>query len=251
MEMQRFSSPVYTPSDQQALRDASTHTHTNHAGLPFDRSGEATTSAHGHSQPVLLDYKEFNRLYLKLGTRGIKSRPMRLKLHGWEVSHMSRGLVLYTHTTSLTTYISQPAVAYLLTRIPQAKGKVVTPRVLVDMVHVSALTGLMENVIFKFAPRGSTLTVDVPVVIKGEDLCPGLKAGGYLDEIYKFARLRVPGDRVPPYVVADVSQLNIGESVRFNTLQLPRGCALDPDSYGNTNKTSLRHAVVKVQKSKA
>lgn len=239
-------------------------THVTLPGLPYDRAGEATTSAQGHSEPILLSYNEFNRVFLKLGVRGIKSRAMRVRVHGWEVRSGFQGSHSYSLLrpcpSSILNTLSpgkgiciNNGLLFFSFSFPQSQknGQVLSPRVLVDAVHVSALTGKLERVLFKFAPRAAVLTVDVPVVLRGESECPGLKAGGYLDEIYKFARLRVPGDRIPPYVVADLASLSIGESVRFNTLLLPEGCVLDPETYGRSNKVNERHAVVKLQKAKA
>lgn len=38
-------------------------------------------------------------------------------------------------------------------------------------------TGKVMNMVFVWAEEGSTLEVDVPIVFKGEDSCPGLKKG--------------------------------------------------------------------------
>lgn len=49
------------------------------------------------------------------------------------------------------------------------------------------------NLVFVWAEEGSELKVDVPVVFKGEDVCPGLKKGnqgffcfGYLEFLDYF-----------------------------------------------------------------
>lgn len=41
------------------------------------------------------------------------------------------------------------------------------------------MTGKILNLVFVWAEEGSQLKVDVPVVFKGEDVCPGLKKGNF------------------------------------------------------------------------
>ncbi|ONH96568.1 hypothetical protein PRUPE_7G137800 [Prunus persica] len=45
-------------------------------------------------------------------------------------------------------------------------------------IHRDEESGKILNLVFVWADEGSQLKVDVPVVFKGEDVCPGLKKGG-------------------------------------------------------------------------
>lgn len=84
----------------------------------------------------------------------------------------------------------------------------------------------------------------------GEEACPGLKAGGFLREVWKFATVQCLGKDIPPYVVADISGLELGQSLSFRDLRLPEGSILDPDTYGTSNKTNPGHAVLRIAQSK-
>lgn len=44
-------------------------------------------------------------------------------------------------------------------------------------IHRDEESGNILNLVFVWAEDGMNLKVDVPVVIKGEDVCPGLKKG--------------------------------------------------------------------------
>ncbi|GFS29993.1 ribosomal protein L25/Gln-tRNA synthetase, anti-codon-binding domain-containing protein [Actinidia rufa] len=44
-------------------------------------------------------------------------------------------------------------------------------------IHRDEETGKILNLVFVWADEGTELKVDVPVVFKGEDVCPGLKKG--------------------------------------------------------------------------
>ncbi|KAH7511545.1 hypothetical protein JRO89_XSUnG0191600 [Xanthoceras sorbifolium] len=50
-------------------------------------------------------------------------------------------------------------------------------KVLPVKVHSNEATGSVYNLVFVWADDGTELKVDVPVVFKGEDNCPGLKKG--------------------------------------------------------------------------
>ncbi|KAG2724523.1 hypothetical protein I3760_01G021600 [Carya illinoinensis] len=44
-------------------------------------------------------------------------------------------------------------------------------------IHRNEETGKILNLVFVWAEEGSELNVEVPIVFKGEDVCPGLKKG--------------------------------------------------------------------------
>lgn len=44
-------------------------------------------------------------------------------------------------------------------------------------IHKDENTGKILNLVFAWADEGKDLRVDVPIVLKGEDICPGLKKG--------------------------------------------------------------------------
>lgn len=46
-------------------------------------------------------------------------------------------------------------------------------------MHRDPETGKLLNLVFVWADEGMLLKIDVPVVFKGEDVCPGLKKGLY------------------------------------------------------------------------
>lgn len=83
-------------------------------------------------------------------------------------------------------------------------------------VHRNPETGKILNLVFVWADSRSDLTVDVPVVFKGEDLCPGLKKGGYLNWIRTSLKYLCPADQIPPKIVVDLSNLDIEDKVSMH-----------------------------------
>lgn len=67
------------------------------------------------------------------------------------------------------------------------------------------------------------LAVDVVVDFINEDKCPGLKAGGVLNVVRHEVELRCSPDNIPEVLVADLSGLDIGDSLHISAITLPEG----------------------------
>ncbi|KAK9079916.1 hypothetical protein SSX86_001590 [Deinandra increscens subsp. villosa] len=80
-------------------------------------------------------------------------------------------------------------------------------------VHRDTETGKLLNLVFVWADEGTTLKVDVPVVFKGEDVCPGLKKGGMLNKIRASLKYKCPSEHIPQKIEVDISNLDIGDRV--------------------------------------
>ncbi|XXG68934.1 hypothetical protein AAC387_Pa06g1916 [Persea americana] len=80
-------------------------------------------------------------------------------------------------------------------------------------VHTNPETGQILNLVFVWADGDSELNVDVPLVFKGEDVCPGLKKGGYLNSIRTSLKYLCPVEHIPPKIEVDLSNLDIGDKV--------------------------------------
>ncbi|KAL6273764.1 hypothetical protein ACE6H2_024456 [Prunus campanulata] len=81
------------------------------------------------------------------------------------------------------------------------------------LIHRDEESGKILNLVFVWADEGSQLKVDVPVVFKGEDVCPGLKKGGHLNKIRTSLKYLCPAEHIPPKIEVDVSKLDIGDRV--------------------------------------
>ncbi|KAL5752882.1 hypothetical protein ACOSP7_023070 [Xanthoceras sorbifolium] len=93
-------------------------------------------------------------------------------------------------------------------------------KVLPVKVHSNEATGSVYNLVFVWADDGTELKVDVPVVFKGEDNCPGLKKGGYLNRIRTTLKYLCPAEHIPPKIEVDVSNLDIGDRVLMHDVEV-------------------------------
>jgi large subunit ribosomal protein L25 len=71
--------------------------------------------------------------------------------------------------------------------------------------------------------EGSTVKVEVPVHVTGQDASPGLKAGGALNIVSHAIEMMVPAEHIPDYVEVDVSKAKIGDSIHLSAVKLPTG----------------------------
>ncbi len=65
------------------------------------------------------------------------------------------------------------------------------------------------------------IKVDVSVHIEGEEDCPGLRKGGTLNIVRHTVELLVPAGHIPEYLVADISTMEIGDTLKISNVNMP------------------------------
>ncbi|ONK80660.1 uncharacterized protein A4U43_C01F20290 [Asparagus officinalis] len=93
-------------------------------------------------------------------------------------------------------------------------------RALPRKLHLHAGTDAVLNVTFLRAPSSALLKVDVPLVFRGDDVCPGLRKGSYLNTIKRTVKYLCPADIVPPYIDVDLSELDVGQKLLARDLNV-------------------------------
>ena len=74
---------------------------------------------------------------------------------------------------------------------------------------------------FQKLSAGTKIVVWIPVRFINENICPGLKIGGVLNIVRRKVELRCPADQIPSELTVDLSQSEIGESIRISNVTLP------------------------------
>ncbi|KAM0909068.1 hypothetical protein ACQ4PT_015023 [Festuca glaucescens] len=80
-------------------------------------------------------------------------------------------------------------------------------------VQTDESTGNILNLVMVEADEGTMLKVNLPIVFKGEDVCPGLKKGGFLQKIRTSLVYLCPAEHIPPKIEVDLTNLDIGDRV--------------------------------------
>lgn len=71
--------------------------------------------------------------------------------------------------------------------------------------------------------EGTTVRVEVPVHVVGQEVSPGLKAGGALNLVRHTVEFNVPADKIPEFIEIDVSKAKVGDSIHISSVKLPEG----------------------------
>lgn len=69
----------------------------------------------------------------------------------------------------------------------------------------------------------SKVKVSIPVEFTGAEKSPGLKRGGILNVVRRTVDIHTSVANIPDVFVADISELTIGDNVKFSDLQMPEG----------------------------
>jgi large subunit ribosomal protein L25 len=79
---------------------------------------------------------------------------------------------------------------------------------------------------FQRVDENKPIRVHVPLHFKGEDVAPGVKAGGLVSHEMIEVELEVLPKNLPEFIEVDISALNIGDSLHLTDLTLPESGSL-------------------------
>ncbi len=98
-----------------------------------------------------------------------------------------------------------------------------TVRAIARDIQFEPVRDFIIHVDFLRLGKGSRVAVDVPVHFKGQEVSPGIKAGGSLNVVSHTLALYCSSDFIPDELMIDVSALTIGQSVHVSDIKLPDG----------------------------
>jgi len=105
---------------------------------------------------------------------------------------------------------------------PDAKPLEVV-RVLAKQMHVDAQSNMIENVNFVRIKDNATLRIKVPVMLTPEELCPGVRKGGWCNRVMPEILCICPSHTIPKSFIVDLSRLEVGDKVMLKDLGIPEG----------------------------
>jgi large subunit ribosomal protein L25 len=89
--------------------------------------------------------------------------------------------------------------------------------------QLDPVTDKALHVDFLRVAPGSAVTVEVPVHFVNEGQAPGIRRGGVLNVVRHRVSLLCPVDAIPEHIVADLTGLEIGDSLHISAVALPEG----------------------------
>lgn len=98
-----------------------------------------------------------------------------------------------------------------------------TERALPRDVQFHPVTDNPLHVDFLRVGRNTRISVMIPVVFTNEDDCPALKEGGQLSINRHEVEVHCSANDIPEELVADLTGLQIGDTIRISSINLPDG----------------------------
>lgn len=96
-------------------------------------------------------------------------------------------------------------------------------RVIPRDVHVDVVRDFPIHIDFLRISRDTKVTVSVTVNFLNEEESPGLKKGGVINIVRHEIELSCPADAIPEILEADLTGLEIGDSIHISNIALPEG----------------------------
>ena len=98
-----------------------------------------------------------------------------------------------------------------------------THRVLARDVQFDPVTDRAIHIDFMRFSSDSKLNIEIEMVFENEEECPGIKRGGVLNVVRRTIELICPADHIPQFLTADLTGLEVGDSVHISAVSLPEG----------------------------
>ena len=74
-----------------------------------------------------------------------------------------------------------------------------------------------------FMTPSESVKIRVPIECVGMSECQGIKLGGFLRQVIRYAKIECAPDKIPDAFFIDIRDLVIGESKRMSDLTMPEG----------------------------
>ncbi len=98
-----------------------------------------------------------------------------------------------------------------------------TTRVIPKAIDLDKVKDFPIHVDFLRLAKGAVVTVEVPVQFLNEEDCPGIKQGGVLNVVRYTVEVVCPAESIPDYIEADLTGLELGDSIHISAVSLPEG----------------------------
>lgn len=138
--------------------------------------------------------------------------------------------VLYSKgqaATSISLPLKEVAIEYakgrFRSRLVELKFADKIVKALPKDLQFNPVTDQIEHVDFIRVDAGSTLRVQIPVKITGQERSIGLKRGGVFNIVRHEIEFLCSPDSIPSHIEVSIQSVDIGHSVHINDIDLPKG----------------------------
>jgi len=109
-------------------------------------------------------------------------------------------------------------------------GKAVPVVVKEQQLH--PVRGSLQHIDLQEVRLDEAIQAEVAIELEGADIAPGVKGGGVLEHVTREVTVEALPTEIPDRIVADVSTMEINDTLQLSSLAVPEGVTLvadDPD----------------------
>ena len=103
-----------------------------------------------------------------------------------------------------------------------------------DMQHHPYKVDVM-HIDFQRVDAKKKMHIHVPLHFIGEDVAPGVKAGGVVSHVANEVEIECLPQDIPEFIEVDISALELGGSIHLTEMTMPKGVTLTALSHGDEN----------------
>jgi large subunit ribosomal protein L25 len=104
--------------------------------------------------------------------------------------------------------------------------------VVVKEQQLHPVRGSLQHIDLQEVRLDEAIQAEVAIELEGADISPGVKGGGVLEHVTREVTVEALPAEIPDQIVADVSAMEINDTLQLSALVVPEGVALvadDPD----------------------
>jgi large subunit ribosomal protein L25 len=110
----------------------------------------------------------------------------------------------------------------------EIEGAKAVPVVVKEQQH-HPVRGSLQHIDLQEVRLDEAIQADVVVDLEGADSAPGVKGGGVLEHVTREVTVEALPTEIPDRLVADVSAMEINDTLQLSALELPEGVTLIAD----------------------
>ncbi|MEE2694904.1 MAG: 50S ribosomal protein L25/general stress protein Ctc [Pseudomonadota bacterium] len=129
----------------------------------------------------------------------------------------------------------------------EIKLKEETLRVLPKDIHLHPVKENILHIDFLRVGENTIVTLFVPVKFVNENECEGIKQGGVLNIVRHEVELRAPVSKIPEFLEANLSGLEIGDNIHISSVKLEDGVSTTIQDRDFTIATVAPPTVMKIE----
>ena len=120
----------------------------------------------------------------------------------------------------------------------EIEGSKAVPVVVKEQQH-HPVRGDLQHLDLQEVNLNQAIQADVPIELEGEDVSPGIKQGGVLDQVTREITVEALPTEIPDSITLDVSELEINDTLSLESLIAPEGVSFVADDPAEVTLVTL------------